>query len=473
MKFLKTLLFLAAPVLANAQTNVFNGNVQLSTQFSVDTFSSRYTVVTGKLQVYGPSIKNLAALSNIDTVRGKLEILTTDSLQSLDGLHPKYVGNNVYFENNKRLRNISSLQTLRYIGKDLIILDCDSLKSLDGLANVDSIKGNIYIGTQSWTTPVVAKSNDLLDNLCALSPVITSGGHTGSYNVANNAWNPLVADFTGGYCANPVFDGNVQLGSQAQIDAFNRQYRVITGKLQIYGATPKNLAPLSLIDTVRGKLEILTTDSLGSLDSLHIKYVGSNVYLEDNRSLQNINGLQGLRYIGKDLVILNCDKLKTLDGLSSVDSIVGSIYIGTEAWKTPPTVKSNDSLKNLCGLTHVITTNGLVGAYHVANNAYNPLKTDYAVNKCKAPLVTTSVQQIQPAMYLAYNNGNDFVVREASGNNIKSLSLYNVNGQLVYRLVAPVAANGVYKMDHSALSAGLYILRIEDANGGMNTKLVK
>lgn len=473
MKRLKTLLLVMSPFLVKAQPNVYNGNLQLSTQTAVDTFASQYTVITGKLQVYGPAIKNLSALSRIDTVRSKLEILTTDSLRSLDGLNVKYVGNNVYLEGNKKLRSISALQTLRYIGKDLIILDCDSLKSLHGLGNVDSIKGNLYIGTQSWTTPVVAKSNDSLDNLCALSPVITRGGLTGTYNVANNAFNPLLTDFAIGKCANHIFNGNVQLGSQAEINAFNNQYTVITGKLQVFGNTAKNLAPLSRIDTVRGKLEILTTDSLTNLDSLHIRYVGSNVYLEDNKSLQNINGLQTLKYIGKDLVILNCDRLKSLDGLSSLDSIAGSLYIGTEAWKTPPGIKGNDSLVSLCGLKNVIVNNGLVGSYNVANNGYNPLKADYALNLCDKPAAPNTVNNtVRNNEYRVYTRGNAFVI-ETGNTPVRHISLHNMNGQVVYSQSLAGHTGNVYTIDQTSFSAGLYILVIKGEHTTDRIKVLK
>lgn len=472
MRLFKTALLLAAPLLAQAQSTVYSGNAQLGTQAAVNAFGSQYTKITGKLQIYGATVKNLAPLANIDTVLGKLEILTTDSLQSLDGLNVKYAGSNVYLESNKKLRSISALQTLKFIGGDLVVMNCDTLRSLNGLQNVDSVKGGLYIGVQGWSTPVVAKGNDSLDNLCALTHLITSNGLVGAYNVANNAWNPAKSDFALGKCGTPVFYGNVQLGTQGAIDSFGAQYTKVTGKLQVFGTTPKNLAPLSRIDTVLGKLEVLTTDSLASLDGLKVKYVGSNVYLDGNKSLRNITALQSLTYIGKDLVILDCDRLKSLDGLQNVDSIKGGLYIGTEAWKTPPGARGNDSLTDYCGLKHVLSTNGLTGTYNVANNSYDPGKADIVSGNCAKPVLAVAATVV-PEAWSVYSAPSAFFIRPASGIAATGLRLLNAEGRIVYAEAHPAPQNGGYQIRHDNLPAGLYIIEVQDARGVQRMKAVK
>lgn len=449
---------------------IYNGNVQFSTQAEVDAFGSHYKIITGKLQVFGSNVKNLAAFSNIDTVRGKLEILNTDSLASLNGLNVKYVGNNVYFEANKMLRSLAALQSLKFIGKDLIILDCDTLASLNGLQNVDSIKGSIYIGVEGWKTPPAARSNDSLSNFCALNHVITSGGFLGSYFVANNAYNPMQTDFAAGKCTSNVFNGNVQLGSQAEIDAFSNKYKVVTGKLQVFGATSKNLAPLSGIDTVLGKLEILTTDSLESLDGLNVKYVGSNVYLDGNKALKNINALNKLTFIGKDLVILDCDLLTSLNGLDNVDSIKGTVYIGTEAWKTPPVARGNDTLVDFCAIKDVVNNGGLLGAYNVDFNNYNPSKADLANNKCLKPV--TSVNSLTAKTgWAAFTSQADFMVRVADNVQVKAVRLYDINGRMIDATAS--VNNGFIKISHNAYPSGMYILVAEHKDGIERFRLVK
>ena len=471
MKLIKTLLFIAAPFIMQAQTNVYTGNVQLGTQAAVDAFGSQYTKITGKLQVYGATVKNLGALSNIDTVLGKVEILTTDSLASLNGLNLEYIGNNLFLEGNKSLKDITALQNVTYVGKDLVILDCDSLKSLSGLDNIDSVKGSIYIGTQAWSTPVLNKSNDMLENLCALSNLITNNGLIGSYNVANNAFNPVVTDYAIGKCANPVFQGNIQLGSQDDINAFNTQYKVITGKLQVFGATSKDLGPLSGIDSVLGKLEILTTDSLEDLDGLNVTYVGSNVYLGSNKSLNNIQALQSLKYIGKDLVIMDCDMLMSLDGLENVDSVKGSVYIGTEAWKTPPVNKGNDTLTDFCAIKNLVVNGGISGTYNVDYNNYNPTKTDMVNGKCLKPV--TSVNDVaKTGKWSVSTSPTDFLLSIPQGLNVTALMLVDLKGQLLYENKFQQTTDNI-KLNHLVYPSAMYILCVQHAGGVERIRVVK
>ena len=151
-KLQSSLLLLLAllPYILAAQ--VYNGNVNLTSQAQVNAFGSNYTKIVGKLDINGTDITDLTPLSNIDTVTGKLEIFFTDSLQTLNGLNISYVGGNLYFEKNKKLKDIGALSSLTFVGKDLVILNCKSLNNLNGLQNIDTIKGNLYIGVKGWLT---------------------------------------------------------------------------------------------------------------------------------------------------------------------------------------------------------------------------------------------------------------------------------------------------------------------------------
>lgn len=386
MKKIYLLLALAMPFLGQAQST-FSGNAQFADQMAIDTFSNQYTTITGKLQVFGNDITDLSPLANIDSVLGKFEILNTDSLANFDGLNIKYVGSNVYLDNNKALLNIDGLSQLDYIGRDLVIINNDTLQHLDGLANVDTIARHIYIGEEGWQTPPVAAGNRNLSDLCGISNAYFSN----SYFVANNLYNPTQTQLTLGDCfAELTINGNLQLGSQADINAIRQQVTKVTGKLQVFGTDVMDLSPLGGIDTVLGKFEILLTDSLTNFDGLNIKYVGSNVYIADNKALLNIDGLSQLDYVGRDLVFLRNDTLQHLDGLSNLDTIARHIYIGEEGWQTPPVAAGNPYLSDLCGMSTAYFSRD----YFVAHNLHNPTQNQLTSDSCFAELTVNGNLQL-------------------------------------------------------------------------------
>ena len=147
--------------------------------------------------------------------------------QRLNGLHISSVGNNVYLDANTHLVDISALASLTYIGNDLVILDCDTLQTLNGLQNITTINGNIHIGIQGWLTPPVAKGNDWLTNFCSLTNLLTVGnGLAGSYNVANNAYNPILNDFTSGNCfITPLLIRDIELTGHNEYGMMELRWR--------------------------------------------------------------------------------------------------------------------------------------------------------------------------------------------------------------------------------------------------------
>lgn len=484
-KLLYVLTSLIAPWGVHAQ-NVYNGSVTLTNQYSVDTFgANNYTAIVGNLILDGTTpdgqkIYDLSPLSTIDTIlvnpginkSGSLQIISVDSLKTFSGLNIKYIARDLYVDKNA-VEDISALSALKYVGNWFQFTRNNSLRSFRGVENLDTIKAAIYIGVGPSGQ---VRGNAMLEDFCALTPVITSGGYLGGsagYQVANNPYfNPALSDFMNGICSDSVYHGNAQLGTQAQVDAFSgtNYKKIINGKLQVFGSEIKDLSPLFHIDSVQGKLEIIGMDSLESLHGLNVRYVGSNVYLEGNKMLADIDGLSQLRYIGGDLTILDCDFLKDLNGASAVDSIKGSIYIGTEAWKNPPVAKGNDALTDLCGLTNVlVTTQGLVGSYNVANNGYNPSRADFNTGNCALP---TFVNEPMPANSIrAYTGTSDFIIDAQQP--VDEIILYNLNGQIVYKTSVQRSAGGKVVISHAGLVSGLYILTVKSGKAIERYKLVK
>jgi len=181
---------------------------------------------------------------------------------------------------------------------------------------------------------------------------------------------------------NATYTGDITFTSQDDVDRFNRSYTHIDGKVTISGATIRSLAPLSSIDSVKG-LEIYFNDTLFSLKGLdNIQFIGGTLYLRGNKNLSHINELSRLAVIEKDLVILDNKNLDNVDGLSGLRTLSGSVYIGVEAWNTPPKARGNQSMSNYCGLKPLLIANGLKGDFFIQNNLTNPDKATI-ISVCK------------------------------------------------------------------------------------------
>lgn len=169
-----------------------------------------------------------------------------------------------------------------------------------------------------------------------------------------------------------VYNGNVQLNTQADVNAFPATVTTITGKLQIFGDDITDLSPLANITTIQGKLEFIATTALQTLNGLNIQTTGGNVYLSDNTALTDITALESLTSIGKDLVIIGNTALTSLDGLQNVTYIERHVYIGIEGWLSPAVEHGNPLLTDFCALKTVFEAGGQDNDYIVQYNATNP-----------------------------------------------------------------------------------------------------
>jgi len=154
-----------------------------------------------------------------------------------------------------------------------------------------------------------------------------------------------------------VFVGNLFLTTQADVDFFSTCYTKIEGSLTISGADIVNLGPLSNIDSITESLYVYNNDLLPNLDGLNgLTWVGQFVGIELNGSLESIQGLQGLTQVGGGAGIVNVIDNPLLQSLSGLEGLtaLGSLSI-----------INNPLLGNLIGV-HNITT--LAGALQVDGN---------------------------------------------------------------------------------------------------------
>src|SRR5215216_4830809 len=117
-----------------------------------------------------------------------------------------------------------------------------------------------------------------------------------------------------------VYNGDLVLVSQAQVDAFN--YTEVDGTLVINGFDITNLDGLSELTKVVQKLIIKNNPLLTDVNGLHnLKQVVVVMYFENNDALTNLDGLSAFKsaygiVISGNLLLSNIDGLSHLEQLS-------------------------------------------------------------------------------------------------------------------------------------------------------------
>jgi hypothetical protein len=127
-----------------------------------------------------------------------------------------------------------------------------------------------------------------------------------------------------------VFEGNISLRSQGQVDSFPYSCGCgsISGNLFIEGADIGDLSPLAGLAAVGGDLWVLNNASLAGLGGLSgLAAVGGDVWIRFNPALADLDGLSGLSSVGGHLRIWNNAMLASIDGLSALAVVGGDFSV--------------------------------------------------------------------------------------------------------------------------------------------------
>ncbi|TQV68186.1 hypothetical protein FKG94_24180 [Exilibacterium tricleocarpae] len=265
----------------------FEGSLRLSTQTEIDSF--RYTEVTGSLiieeSVEG-EIVNLDGLSELNRIGGRsLSIQNNQALTSVDGLsnlESVKHGGRVVIQNNDALQNVDGLLRLNSLLGSVIITGNPSLKNLDGLANTGY--------SSAFEDKVIfVKDNTALESACGLADIWTNVDGLGPVYVENNTASTknVTAIVENCKSCNAVYEGDVTLTSQAELDSFN--YCKVTGELIVQESIPGDIGHLIGLSGLRevGGLSILSNRELYSTNGLN--YSLSRVTDKALRMVRNLS----------------------------------------------------------------------------------------------------------------------------------------------------------------------------------------
>jgi len=292
-------------------------NIILSTQAMVDNFQLDHGPCDwiGSLTISGADITNLRGLEGVVQSNGNVLIKDNPELLSLDGLETlDTVGGDFEIINNASLTHIDGLFSLEYVGRRLRIERNPNLENLNGLASLRTVKSFFYL-----------EKNDALKNLQGLSSFEVTLSFNIKYNGSLETLDGLdsltgVDPITGTKLGLRIF-GNPKLLSLTGLENI-----VELRELFIQGGSLENLEGLSGLRTIDMELIISLTQTLESLDGLDALERVGTVWLVSNSALVNVDALHLVSELD-ELIIRTNPLLRNLDGLTSLVEVSRSVTI--------------------------------------------------------------------------------------------------------------------------------------------------
>ena len=355
------------------------------------------TWIAGTLAINGNDITDLTPLSNIESVIN-INIASNKILENLYGLEKLTINSssdtsislvqiknnplltsleplksltgftgNLFIEENNSLKNLKGLENIKVLlNGNLIIKNNKNLETLEGLDNLESIgedrssTDNIFHGGRLWF-----EGNTKIKNLNSLSKLKTLNGHL--MITSNDALEDISKLKIQNFATTAVDDGGIVISANKSLrntdgleirPNFRKQLAIINNEILesvniITDNTPTKI--WHLIVTNNPKLKSFT--AARNIVESEVYHASSGFTIENNPELENLDDLQNLVKLTKDIIIRNNAKLKNINGLSNLSNIFNNT---TELY-----IENNPMLKNLDGLEKI----KLIGSIRIINNA--------------------------------------------------------------------------------------------------------
>ncbi|WP_334124139.1 T9SS type A sorting domain-containing protein [Empedobacter brevis] len=295
----------------------------------------------GGLILINNPIQNLEGLNQLESLKDGLSILNNPLLSDLSALSKLTKAGGLYIRNNRALPNLSGLEQLSEITLDVLQISNNyNLKNIDALSGLKSVK-NIQIEHNAQLSNLLGLNNLNITQLETLkityNPLLTYCNSTsictyiaqgGFSEIKENSIGCSSTQEIGSLCRNDndCPEGDIQLKTQAEIDAYLIQYpncAILRGHLKI-GSLNENS----------------DIHDLSKFQNLSAIVGGLSIY---NSQLENLKGFQTLTQIAGDLIIENNSKLTDLSAFYNLFSINSSQLI----------IRNNDMLEALWGLDNL------------------------------------------------------------------------------------------------------------------------
>ena len=276
-------------------------------------------------------------LPHLASVDGALHLEDNRALTDLDLYRLAHIGGDLWLVDLPLLPSLASLDTLETVGGEVLLTQLDAVETLGGFALLSSVDSALII-----------RSNTSLDLLDALNQLTVLGGDL----VIED--NPSLQDVSGFQLLvdapsltvndNPLLESVVGFVNLETVDAD-----------LLFEDSPalSTVDGLQALTSVGGDLRLLNTGLSSLPEWEHLTSVGNDVVLRDNAGLSEITRANALTSIGGRLVIQQNPNLDLFTGLRELTAVGGKL-----------TVRDNETLLNLDGLNALEQ----VGALEVAAN---------------------------------------------------------------------------------------------------------
>jgi hypothetical protein len=341
-------------------TNIYNGNISLSTQEEVIAFGkNKYTTINGSLNLTG-TVSDLSPLESLAIVNNNFTVKNTINLKNFEGLNNLKVTGNLFangfrIENNIALESFSGLNNLLITRGEADIINNDKLINFEGL--------NSYSAASSGSFRI--EGCDGLQNLSGLENFNFIGDYF--YVINNSQLNDISA------LSNLSFVGNrVHIANNDNLGNLNGLESLTTaaGIEIISNLNLKNIDGLSNLVSVRDVILIKYNDNLISLNAFQNITTTEYVIIENNASLNSLIGLSNLISVDYNMNIGVNSSLKELDGLENLLKVDGLFQI-----------YNNSSLEEFCAIKPLLSSNNDLNIT-INNNLNNP-SVDEILNSCE------------------------------------------------------------------------------------------
>lgn len=307
--------------------------ITFTLQSQIDSFAINYpncTEIGGDVKIVGDDISNLDSLLQLTYIKGGLKIggslyIPNPNLADISGLsNLDSIGSHLSIISNPLLQNLDGLSSLNSIGGSLNVLNNTSLSSIDGLQNVDP----------QTIDQLGISYNPLLSN-CDVSTICnylsSPNGKVTIYNNAEGCDSPAEIAENCGIQLTCLPYGDYYFTKQSQLDNFLADYGVcdtIFGNIYVRGEDITDLSGLTNVKTIVGTLSVSGNPRLKSLDGLEnlstvlyylaIGGFGAPFGETENDSLTDLTALTNLTNVHLSLVIGNNHSLTNLVGLENI-----------------------------------------------------------------------------------------------------------------------------------------------------------
>ncbi|AXG69884.1 receptor L domain protein [Kordia sp. SMS9] len=345
---------------------------------------SGLTAVQGQCTlINNPSLQSLQGLNGVSTVQQNLEINGNSSLSSTDGLQSlTSVGGEFRILNNSGLTSLTGLNSLNDISLDLKVTNNTSLVSMNGINSLNTVGRNVVISNNSSLQNTDGLSGlssfgeeFLVSNCNQLQTIVVPslGNDLAKFEVnGNNALQSISL----GSNSNMTFESLRIINNQSFTDFLYTLGNINTDSssdsIVIQGnASLTNLSLFNSVTSFRKNISIINNAGLTDLSDLGTIENFNDITIQNNASLDNIDGL------GNNLTVygnLTIDGNQSLTNITHIDEVL-KIFGGLN-------LTNNSSLDECCPLERLYNNGAVEGVISITGNNTNCDATSDILDGC-------------------------------------------------------------------------------------------